>query len=88
VILGCIAAIVGSVIQSASFSVAQLIVGRICTVCWRIPRYKFDKADRYRDLRLDVSQGSYRWSQGIVKKLFTVQQCGSYILDGNGYGNW
>jgi MFS family permease len=32
VILGCIAAVIGSVIQSSSYSVAQLIVGRICTV--------------------------------------------------------
>ncbi len=31
VILGCIAAVIGSVIQSASYSVAQLIVGRVCT---------------------------------------------------------
>ncbi|QDS68611.1 hypothetical protein FKW77_001242 [Venturia effusa] len=31
VILGCVAAIIGSVIQSSSYSVAQLIVGRICT---------------------------------------------------------
>jgi MFS family permease len=32
VILGCMAAVVGSVVQSASYSVAQLIVGRVCTV--------------------------------------------------------
>ena len=31
VILGCVAAVIGSIIQSASYSVAQLIVGRICT---------------------------------------------------------
>jgi MFS family permease len=31
VILGCVAAIIGSVIQSSAYSVAQLIVGRICT---------------------------------------------------------
>ena len=32
IIMGCVAAVIGSVIQSASYSVAQLIVGRICTV--------------------------------------------------------
>ena len=31
VILGNIAAVIGSVIQASSYSVAQLIVGRLCT---------------------------------------------------------
>ncbi|KUJ12466.1 MFS transporter [Mollisia scopiformis] len=31
IILGCVVAVIGSVIQSSSYSVAQLIVGRICT---------------------------------------------------------
>lgn len=30
--MGCIAAVIGSVIQASSYSVAQLIVGRIATV--------------------------------------------------------
>jgi hypothetical protein len=32
IIIGCIAAVIGSVIQDASYSVAQLLAGRICTV--------------------------------------------------------
>jgi MFS family permease len=32
IILGCVAAVVGSVIQASLYSVAQLIVERICTV--------------------------------------------------------
>lgn len=32
IILGCVAAVIGSVIQSSAYSVAQLIVGRVCTV--------------------------------------------------------
>lgn len=31
IILGCVAAVIGSVIQTASYSVAQLIVGRVIT---------------------------------------------------------
>lgn len=32
IILGCIVAVIGSVIQSSAYSVAQLIIGRVCTV--------------------------------------------------------
>jgi MFS family permease len=61
VILGCVAAVIGSVIQSASYSVAQLIVGRICTV--RPPDYRNEKREKltsFRDLRLDAFRGRFR----------------------------
>jgi MFS family permease len=32
IILGCIVAVIGSIIQTSAYSVAQLIVGRVCTV--------------------------------------------------------
>lgn len=42
VIMGCIGAVVGSIIQDSAYSVAQLIVGRICTV--RIPNMQLYSA--------------------------------------------
>jgi MFS family permease len=38
IILGCVVAVIGSVIQSSAYSVAQLIVGRVCTVSAFIPK--------------------------------------------------
>lgn len=56
VILGCIAAVVGSVIQSASFSVAQLIVGRICTVS-SCTALGYNQLTKFRDSPLDAFRG-------------------------------
>lgn len=55
IILGCIVAVIGSVIQSSSYSVAQLIVGRICTVSSKILRV-FGCADHGRGSQLVASQ--------------------------------
>lgn len=62
VILGCVAAIIGSVIQSTSYSVAQLIVGRICTVCSFLPKF-MDELICGRDLLLAVSRGKVAENQ-------------------------
>lgn len=57
VILGCLAAIIGSVIQSTSYSVAQLITGRICTVCSSSPN-RMSGLICDRDLPLAVYRGN------------------------------